>query len=186
LAQTNRGEAQLGLGRLDEAIAELEAAKVTYQRMGSHKVAYPLGDLGLVYRERGDLALAKGAYEEAIGFAEVSGDLQGLVPALAGLARVLAGDEPDRAAELADRALGYGAGRAWQGCGPGRSRTGPPSWPTGRSAMGRAWRGSRPSSPPAGWRWLPASGSGRGPPRPPQPPPPGPRAIRGGRPRGLR
>ena len=52
LAQTNRrGPARLG--RLDEAIAELEAAKVTYQRMGSHKVAYPLGDLGLVYRERG-------------------------------------------------------------------------------------------------------------------------------------
>ena len=113
LAQTNRGEAQLGLGRLDEAIAELEAAKVTYQRMGSHKVAYPLGDLGLVYRERGDLALAKAAYEEAVGFAELSGDLQGLVPALAGLARVVAGDEPDRAAELADRALGYGPGMAW-------------------------------------------------------------------------
>jgi DNA-binding SARP family transcriptional activator len=113
LAQTNRGEAQLGLGRLDEAIAELEAAKVTYQRMGSHKVAYPLGGLGLVYRERGDLALAKAAYEEAVGFAEPSGDLQGLVPALAGLARVVAGDDPDRAAELADRALGYGPGMAW-------------------------------------------------------------------------
>jgi LuxR family transcriptional regulator, maltose regulon positive regulatory protein len=81
--------------------------------MGSHKVAYPLGDLGLVYRERGDLALAKAAYEEAISFAELSGDLQGLVPALAGLARVLAGDEPDRAAELAARALGYGPGMAW-------------------------------------------------------------------------
>jgi ATP/maltotriose-dependent transcriptional regulator MalT/DNA-binding SARP family transcriptional activator len=113
LAQTNRGEAQFGLGRLDEAIAELEAAKVTYQRMGSHKVAYPLGDLGLVYRERGDLALAKAAYEEAVGFAELAGDLQGLVPALAGLARVLAGDEPDRAAKLVDRALGYGPGMAW-------------------------------------------------------------------------
>src|SRR4029453_3584684 len=113
LAQTNRCQAQLGLGRLDEAIAELEAAKVTYQRMGSHKVAYPLGDLGLVYRERGDLALAKAAYEEAVSFAELSGDLQGLVPALAGLARVLVGDEPDRAAELADRALGHGQGMAW-------------------------------------------------------------------------
>jgi ATP/maltotriose-dependent transcriptional regulator MalT/DNA-binding SARP family transcriptional activator len=113
LAQTNRGEAQLGLGRLDEAIVEFEAAKVTYQRMGSFKVSYPLGGLGLVYRERGDLALARAAYEEAAGFAEQAGDLQGLVPALAGLARVLAGDEPDRARELADRALGYGKGMAW-------------------------------------------------------------------------
>jgi LuxR family maltose regulon positive regulatory protein len=66
-----------------------------------------------VYRERGDLALARAAYEEAIGFAERAGDLQGLVPALAGLARVLAGDEPDRAARLADRAIGYGPGMAW-------------------------------------------------------------------------
>jgi ATP/maltotriose-dependent transcriptional regulator MalT/DNA-binding SARP family transcriptional activator len=113
LAQTNRGEAQLGLGRLDEAIVEFEAAKVTYQRIGSFKVSYPLGGLGLVYRERGDLALARAAYEEAAGFAEQAGDLQGLVPALAGLARVLAGDEPDRAGELADRALGYGPGMAW-------------------------------------------------------------------------
>ena len=113
LAQTNRGEAQLGLGRLDEAIVELEAAKVTYQRLGSRRVAYPLGDLGLVYRERGDLALARAAYEEAVGFAERAGDLQGLVPALAGLARVLAGDEPDRAAKLADRAIGCGPGMAW-------------------------------------------------------------------------
>jgi ATP/maltotriose-dependent transcriptional regulator MalT/DNA-binding SARP family transcriptional activator len=113
LAQTNRGEAQLGLGRLDEAIVELEAAKVTYQRLGSRRVAYPLGDLGVVYRERGDLALARAAYEEAIGFAERAGDLQGLVPALAGLARVLAGDEPEPAATLADRAIGYGPGMAW-------------------------------------------------------------------------
>jgi ATP/maltotriose-dependent transcriptional regulator MalT/DNA-binding SARP family transcriptional activator len=113
LAQTNRGEAQLGLGRLDEAIVELEAAKVTYQRLGSRRIAYPLGDLGVVYRERGDLALARAAYEEAIGFAERAGDLQGLVPALAGLARVLAGDEPERAAKLADRAVGYGPGMAW-------------------------------------------------------------------------
>jgi DNA-binding SARP family transcriptional activator len=113
LAQTNRGEAHLGLGRLDEAIVELEAAKVTYQRIGSFKVAYPLGDLGLVYRERGDLAQARAAFEEAVGFAEQAGDLQGLVPALAGLATVLAGDEPQRARELADRALGHGPGMAW-------------------------------------------------------------------------
>ena len=148
LAQTNRGEAQFGLGRLDEAIAELEAAKVTYQRMGSHKVAYPLGDLGLVYRERGDQALAKAAYVEAIGFAELSGDLQGLVPALAGLARVLPAMSRTGVAELADRALGYG----------------------------RAWPGSRPNSPPAGRRWLPASGQASAA-APPRPPPPAPVAI---------
>jgi ATP/maltotriose-dependent transcriptional regulator MalT/DNA-binding SARP family transcriptional activator len=113
LAQTNRGEAQLGLGRLDEAIVEFEAAKATYQRMGSFKVSYPLGGLGLVYRERGDLALSRAAYEEAAKFAEQAGDLQGLVPALAGLARVLAGDDPHRARELADRAVGHGPGMAW-------------------------------------------------------------------------
>src|SRR4030095_3138683 len=38
LAQTNRGEAQLGLGRLDEAIAELGGGQGGHQRGGSPQV----------------------------------------------------------------------------------------------------------------------------------------------------
>ncbi|HEX7299325.1 MAG TPA: tetratricopeptide repeat protein [Solirubrobacteraceae bacterium] len=110
LALTNRGESRLRLGRLDEAIADLEAARAVYQRVGANDVAYALGILGDVYRERGDLALARGAYEEAARRADAMGDLQALVPALAGLARVLAADEPEQAGLLAARAAAYGPG----------------------------------------------------------------------------
>jgi ATP/maltotriose-dependent transcriptional regulator MalT/DNA-binding SARP family transcriptional activator len=110
LALTNRGESRLRLGRLEEAIADLDAARAIYQRLGSDDVAYPLGILGDVYRERGDAALARAAYEEAARRGDAMGDLQALVPSLAGLARVLASDDPEQAAALAQRAAGYGAG----------------------------------------------------------------------------
>jgi ATP/maltotriose-dependent transcriptional regulator MalT/DNA-binding SARP family transcriptional activator len=110
LALTNRGESRLRLGRLEEAIADLDAARLIYQRLGSDDVAYPLMILGDVYRERGDAALARAAYEEAARRGDAMGDLQALVPALAGLARVLAGDDHAQASALAQRAAGYGAG----------------------------------------------------------------------------
>ena len=115
LALTNRGESRLRLGHLEEAIADLDAARLIYQRLGSDDVAYPLGILGDVYRERGDAALARAAYEEAARRGDAMGDLQALVPALAGLARVLASDDPEQAGALAQRARrlrgGHGRGR---------------------------------------------------------------------------
>jgi ATP/maltotriose-dependent transcriptional regulator MalT/DNA-binding SARP family transcriptional activator len=110
LALTNLGESRLRLGRLEEAIADLDAARAIYQRLGSGDVAYPLGILGDVYRERGDAALARAAYEEAARRGDAAGDLQALVPSLAGLARVLAADDPEQARALAARAVGYGPG----------------------------------------------------------------------------
>ena len=108
LALSNRGEALRRMGRFDEAIADLEAARAIYQRLESRLVSYPLGHLGDIYRLRGDGALARSCYEEAIAVAESGADLQGLVPALAGLARTLAADDPDRAAVLAARAVAAG------------------------------------------------------------------------------
>ena len=113
LALTNRGEALFRLGRLDEAVADLEAGRDLYQRLGSRMVAYPLEKLGEVYRSRGEWALARASFEEAVGHGEASGDLQALVPSLAGLARVLVADEPDAAAALVERALA---------CPPGMNR----------------------------------------------------------------
>jgi ATP/maltotriose-dependent transcriptional regulator MalT/DNA-binding SARP family transcriptional activator len=110
LGLTNRGEAQFRLGRLEEAVADLEAAKAIYQRIGSRNVAYPLQKLGDVYVTRGDLELARTAYEEAAALAEEARDQQALVPSLAGLARVLAREEPEQAAELVERALAAPAG----------------------------------------------------------------------------
>ncbi len=115
LALVNRGEAYRWLGRLDEAIADYEASRAACQRAGTGWVAYPLVGLGDVYRERGDLSLAASAYAEAVRQAERSADQQGLVPALAGLALVVAAEEPPRAVELAARALAAGRGMAWVG-----------------------------------------------------------------------
>jgi ATP/maltotriose-dependent transcriptional regulator MalT/DNA-binding SARP family transcriptional activator len=112
LALTNRGEARFRLGRLEEAISDLEASKALYQRAGSRMVCYPLAILGDVYRERGDAALAQALYEEALARADEAGDMQGLVPALAGLAQILAFDDPARARMLADRAVSCGEGMA--------------------------------------------------------------------------
>ncbi|MGA8488611.1 MAG: tetratricopeptide repeat protein, partial [Gaiella sp.] len=97
LALSNRGEALSRLGRFDEAIADLEVSRALYQRLGSRMVAYPLEKLGEVYRIRGDAALARVTYEEALRHAEEAGDVQGLGPSLTGLARTVAADDPDEA-----------------------------------------------------------------------------------------
>jgi ATP/maltotriose-dependent transcriptional regulator MalT/DNA-binding SARP family transcriptional activator len=110
LALTNRGEARAKLGRFEEAVADLEDARELYQRLGSRMVSYPLDKLGEIYRVRGDLALARATYEEALSRSEPTGDMQGLVPALYGLARVLLHDDPERAEDLAARAVATGPG----------------------------------------------------------------------------
>ena len=104
LTLANRGEALMGLGRLDEAARELEAAKADYERRGSRMASYPLAHLGTVHRLQGHVTLACGHYEEAISIGEASGDHQGLVPALAGLALLQADTDPGHAAAMAARA----------------------------------------------------------------------------------
>jgi DNA-binding SARP family transcriptional activator len=106
LALSNQAQALFRLGRLEEAVAGLEEARALFRRTASRLEAYPLAHLGDVYRARGDTALARAAYEQAISLCEAANDLQGLVPAQAGLARVLVADDPVAAAELADRATG--------------------------------------------------------------------------------
>jgi ATP/maltotriose-dependent transcriptional regulator MalT len=106
LALVNRGECLMGLGRLDEAARELEAAKADYEGRGSHMASYPLAHLGTVHRLQGHTTMARTYYEEAIAASEASGDHQGYVPALAGLALILADTDHEQAADLARKALG--------------------------------------------------------------------------------
>jgi DNA-binding SARP family transcriptional activator len=113
LALSNRGCAYYYLDRMEEAIADLDEARRQSERLGSTDVAYALGHLGRIYRDRGDVALARAAYEEAIARSEAAQDVQGLVPALSGLAVTLATDDPDAARMLAARAVGYGPGMAY-------------------------------------------------------------------------
>lgn len=108
LALVNRGEAHLGLGRLEEAKADFEEAKHAYARFGASDVGYALLGLGNVYAFRGDRALARAAYEEVLAAVEASGDLQARVPALAGLARVLIDEDIGAAEGYAKEAVAAG------------------------------------------------------------------------------
>ena len=110
LALNNRGLARFALGRFEEACADLEEARGLYERIGSRNVSYPLCALGDVYRERGDHALSRAAYEEAIANARRAQDVQGIGHGTAGLARLLARDDPAAARQLADEALACGPG----------------------------------------------------------------------------
>jgi DNA-binding SARP family transcriptional activator len=112
LALHNRGLAHTGLGRLGEACADFSAALRGYRALGSRMAAYPQMRLGDVYRIRGDVERARAAYEEAVAEATASGDAQGKVPALAGLARILAETEPEHADRLITLALACGPGVA--------------------------------------------------------------------------
>ena len=108
IALSNRGEAHWRLGRFELAIDDLDRATAVFQRMGSMMVAYPLGQAGEVHAARGRTALARAAFSEAAEVSRTSGDLQGLVPALAGLARLLAEDDPAAARACADEAVAAG------------------------------------------------------------------------------
>ena len=110
LALSNRGQARFMIGRFEEARTDLEQSKQIWERLGSHNVAYPLAILADIDRERGALALARAGYEEARDHAEAAGDVQGLVPALSGLARVLAAEDVELARAPAKQALDAGTG----------------------------------------------------------------------------
>jgi DNA-binding SARP family transcriptional activator len=110
LALNNRGAAWLGLGRLDEAAADLHAARKIYARTGSRLASLALESLGEVYRLRGDLALAREAFTESARLAEENGAVPQLVLALARLARLLVDEQPGVAEDLVRRALAGGTG----------------------------------------------------------------------------
>lgn len=109
LALSNRGQALLVLGRLDEARAELETSRTLFDRLGSSMASYPISALGDVHMLRGDRARARAEYQRAVILSEQVGDAQGLVPALVGLARLALRDDLAEARRLVDRALATGA-----------------------------------------------------------------------------
>jgi ATP/maltotriose-dependent transcriptional regulator MalT len=132
LALVNRAEAQIALGRLDDAHTDLRTAEAIEQDLRSTDVRYPLLRLGDLHRVRGNRGLARTAYAEALHLSEEAGDRQVMAPVLAGLARILADDDPPRAAELAERAVALGEGM---------ERCGRPRRPRGRPARRRCHRG---------------------------------------------
>ena len=110
IALNNQGEAYVCLGRYDAAVDSYLGAREAFQAMGSRNVMYPLTGLGQIHRARGEAARARSAFTEAVQQAERVGNRQGMVSALAGLARVRAADDLDEAACLAHRAAELGPG----------------------------------------------------------------------------
>jgi len=108
-ALTTRGRARARLGALDTAAGDFATAIDLFQRLGSRFLAWALCGLGDLHRNRGQVAQARAAYEEALTLAEPYHDVFGLTCALAGLARIDAADDPQRAWERADRAVELGA-----------------------------------------------------------------------------
>jgi ATP/maltotriose-dependent transcriptional regulator MalT/DNA-binding SARP family transcriptional activator len=107
-ARMNLGLLRWCRGELDEASVEYAEAVRLYRSAGSREVSYAIVGQGDVHRERGDLALARNAYQEGLALGEASGDRQALVPALYQLAKVVVVDDPEEAIGLAQRAVDYG------------------------------------------------------------------------------
>lgn len=109
LTLLNLGQVRLRVGMIEEAAADFTSARDLWDRLGSRQVAYALVGLGDVHRIRGDRVRARILYEEAVALSEPVGDVQGLVPALAGLAELLGDEDPAAAVVLAARAVAAGA-----------------------------------------------------------------------------
>ena len=105
LARLNRAEALLGLGRAEEALAELDVARTTYRDLDAPLLSQVLVTIGDTNRIRGHAALATAAYREAVETVAATGSAQVLVPALSGLARTCVVDDPDEARRFLAAAL---------------------------------------------------------------------------------
>ncbi|HEX4818086.1 MAG TPA: BTAD domain-containing putative transcriptional regulator [Nonomuraea sp.] len=111
LNAANRAGALIGLGRLEEAATEAEAAVAGWEAMGSRLVGYGLARQAEVHALRGDRRSAAAIYRRIIAEAP-SDDVQNLSAALNALAELLSHDEPEEAARVAERALEHAAGIA--------------------------------------------------------------------------
>lgn len=107
-----RARGALARGRLAEAVDDASRARAGYERAGSHLAAHASVLLGHAHREEGDLAAARAAYHHSLALAEETANADEVVEALAGLTRLLAHEDPDEAARLAERGLGIHGAQA--------------------------------------------------------------------------
>ncbi|WP_327088470.1 winged helix-turn-helix domain-containing protein [Nonomuraea sp. NBC_01738] len=111
LTVSNRAEALIGLGRLEEAAVDAADAVARWEAMGS-RIGYGLLRLAQVQVLRGERVAATQAYRRVLADAERSRDMQALDQALTELAELLAAEDPDEAGRLAARALKHSEGMA--------------------------------------------------------------------------
>jgi ATP/maltotriose-dependent transcriptional regulator MalT/DNA-binding SARP family transcriptional activator len=105
LALTNKAEAHLRLGQLDDARAAAADATAIYDALGSLHASIPQVIFGELYRQRGDIVRARGAFERARGLAAEADDAHTAASALFGLARVLADEDVAAARNAAAEAV---------------------------------------------------------------------------------
>jgi DNA-binding SARP family transcriptional activator/Tfp pilus assembly protein PilF len=115
MALCNKANLLRRTGRLDDAAVAFDRSIEIYQKAGSRKVAYALNGLGDLHRERGRSQEAESCYRQALRAASAEANRQGLVPALAGLARTVAADRPALAGALSRRALRHATALAAAG-----------------------------------------------------------------------
>ncbi len=101
----NLAEALSRVGEYGEARWHLRRSAAFGQRLGPNRAASSLCGLGEVHRALGQREQGRAAYEEAITLARSSHELQVLVPALGGLARLMLDDAPDAARTAAEEAV---------------------------------------------------------------------------------
>src|SRR4029078_8522706 len=95
-----RGLVLLDSGRLDEAADELGLSLSIHERLLTSGGERPLIGLGDIHRLRGERAQARSAYERALDIATGSGSALDETLACAGLARMLAEEDPAEALKL--------------------------------------------------------------------------------------
>ena len=105
LIRHNVADVMLNLGRIDEALVEVEAARAIWAGLESPMVGAAWQLLADIQRARGNTAQAAMAYREAVAVAEESDDTQTLVPALTGSALIQVATDPAGAEETARRLL---------------------------------------------------------------------------------
>ncbi|MEO9323053.1 BTAD domain-containing putative transcriptional regulator [Nocardioides sp. C4-1] len=105
LALITRSDSLLGLGRVDECLAELHLARALTRTSESPLLGLAIVGIGDANRVCGNATQAGLAYREALVIAERTGNAQIAVPALSGLARALVVDDVDEAQGLVKRAL---------------------------------------------------------------------------------
>ncbi|WP_211588850.1 BTAD domain-containing putative transcriptional regulator [Allorhizocola rhizosphaerae] len=111
LIKSNRAEVLIRLGRLEEAAVDAGAAVASWELLGSRLIGYGLNRLAQIQALRGDRAAAQASYRRAITAAEAVGEVQSRATALAGLAELLAVDDPQEAQTVVEQ-MSYRSGTA--------------------------------------------------------------------------
>jgi DNA-binding SARP family transcriptional activator len=102
---TNKAEAHLRLGQLDDARAAAADATLIYEALGSLHASIPHVIFGELYRQRGDMVRARNSFERARTLAAEAEDVHTVASALFGLAKVLAAEDIETARSAAAEAV---------------------------------------------------------------------------------